>query len=290
MRLRLVLVLCVLAGALAATATGAQAATCGIPADDAPRADIAGWMAQGAEAAGLPGELPVMASLVDAGLKNLSLGDTDAVGYFQMRVGIWNEGPYLGFPDHPALQLQWFIDQALVVKAERVAEGDPNFGRDPAQWGDWVADVQRPAEEFRGRYQLRLDEARQLIALAGCAAPVTTTTTIASPANLSITGAPVTYTATVSPVPDGGTVAFTDGTTPITGCGAQPVISTGTATCQVTYTAAGSHTITAAYFGDAAFTASTSAALTQQVAYQVQLQYGTAKASNSGSTVPVKLQ
>src|SRR5262249_8971913 len=80
---------------------------------------------------------------------------------------------------------------------------------------------------------------------------IATTTAVTSPANPSITGAAVTYTATVSPVPDGGTVAFTDGTTPVPGCGAQPVTSTGTATCQATYTSPGSHTITAAYSGDA---------------------------------------
>jgi YVTN family beta-propeller protein len=117
-----------------------------------------------------------------------------------------------------------------------------------------------------------------------------TTTAVTSAANPSITGAPVTYTATVSPAPDSGTVAFTDGTTPVTGCAAQPVDSTGTATCQLTYTAVGSHPITAAYSGDATYAASTSAALTQQVAYQVQLQYDPAKASNSGATVAVKLQ
>ena len=66
--------------------------------------------------------------------------------------------------------------------------------------------------------------------------------------------------------------------------------STGTATCQVTYTAPGSHTITAAYAGDATYAASTSAALTQQVAYKVQLQYDSTKASNRGSTVQVKIQ
>jgi len=142
-------------------------APCGVPADDAPKADIAGWMAQGAQAAGLPGELPVMASLVETELRNLPPGDSDAAGYFQMRVGIWNEGPYLGFPDHPALQLQWFIDQALAVRLRHVAAGDTTFGSDPARWGNWVADVQRPAAQFRFRYQLRLDEARQLIAMAG---------------------------------------------------------------------------------------------------------------------------
>jgi hypothetical protein len=29
---------------------------------------------------------------------------------------------------------------------------------------EWIADAERPAEQFRGRYQLRLEEARSLIA------------------------------------------------------------------------------------------------------------------------------
>ena len=120
-----------------ALAPAAHAATCGVPADDAPKADIAGWMAQGASAAGLPGELPVMASLTDTGLTNLSGGDRDSVGYFDMRVSIWNTGAYAGFPDNPALQLQWFIDQALIVERQRIAEGDAAVLTDPAQWGEW---------------------------------------------------------------------------------------------------------------------------------------------------------
>ena len=58
-------------------------------------------MAGGAAAAGLPAELPVMAALVDSGLVNLSAGDSDAVGYFQMRLGIWNTGEYEGYPETP---------------------------------------------------------------------------------------------------------------------------------------------------------------------------------------------
>ena len=148
----------------------ARATQCAVPADDAARADIAGWMAQGAGAAGLPGELPVMASLAAAGLHNVPFGDADAVGYFAMRTSIWNSGQYLGFPDHPALQLKWFIDQALAVKGRRIAAGDAGFGSDPAKWGEWIADVMLPPSQLRGQYQPRLDEARQLIA-AGCAAP-----------------------------------------------------------------------------------------------------------------------
>jgi hypothetical protein len=36
----------------------------------------------------------------------------------------------------------------------------------PSQYGDWTADVERPAGQYRGRYQLRLDEARSLLAEA----------------------------------------------------------------------------------------------------------------------------
>jgi hypothetical protein len=140
------------------------------PGDNAARQTIAAWMAGGAHDAGLPGELPVMAALVDSDVRNLNFGDSDAVGYFQMRTSIWNSGDYAGFPDHPTLQLQWFIDQAQAVRQRAIAAGDANYGQDPLTWGNWVADVQRPATQYRGRYQLRLDDARALIA-SGCAAP-----------------------------------------------------------------------------------------------------------------------
>jgi hypothetical protein len=68
------------------------------------------------------------------------------------------------------------------------------------------------------------------------------------PANQPSVGQAVTYTATVSPAPDGGTVNFTDGGASI-GCDAVAVTN-GTATCQQTYTAIGSHSISAAYSGD----------------------------------------
>jgi hypothetical protein len=51
----------------------------------------------------------------------------------------------------------------------RVASGAPPYGSDPNLWGEWDADVLRPALQYRGRYQLRLLEASDLVA-AGCAA------------------------------------------------------------------------------------------------------------------------
>ena len=138
------------------------------PGDDAPKDKIAAWMAGGAIQAGLPGELPVMAALVESDVTNLPQGDSTMAGYFQMRVDIWNSGDYAGFPDHPSLQLQWFIDQAQKARNARYAAGDTAFGTSDTQYGDWVADVERPPQQYRYRYQLRLQDARTMIA-SGCA-------------------------------------------------------------------------------------------------------------------------
>ncbi|MDA0165429.1 C40 family peptidase, partial [Solirubrobacter ginsenosidimutans] len=149
-------------GVAAASIDLTNAAT-GYPGDNASQAELAKWLAKQADAAGLPPELPVMASLVESGVKNLNFGDADSVGFFQMRVGIWNQGAYAGYPEKPELQAKWFIDQALEVKRKAIAGGDANFGKDPAKFGEWIANVERPAAQYRGRYQLRLGEARKLL-------------------------------------------------------------------------------------------------------------------------------
>ena len=132
------------------------------PGDEAPREQIAAWMARAAKERGLPPELPVMASLVESGLQNLSYGDADSVGFFQMRTSIWDQGEYAGYARRPELQLEWFLDHAEAMGEQRVARGQPVD--DPARYGEWIADVERPAAQFRGRYQLRLDEARDVLA------------------------------------------------------------------------------------------------------------------------------
>ena len=70
----------------------------------------------------------------------------------------------------------------------------------------------------------------------------------------------------MSPVPNGGKVSFNDnGTTP-NGCGAVAVsITTGEATCTVTYSIAGQHTVVAAYSGDASYGSSISSPFSQVV-------------------------
>jgi cell wall-associated NlpC family hydrolase len=101
-----------------------------------------------------------MAALVESHLTNLNYGDADSVGFFQMRLGTWNSGDYAGYPDRPELQLKWFLDQAEAVKRQRAAAGKP-LG--PGSYGDWIADIERPAAQYRGRYQPQLAEAHELL-------------------------------------------------------------------------------------------------------------------------------
>ena len=91
------------------------------------------------------------------------------------------------------------------------------------------------------------------------------TTTLASSLNPSIVSNSVTFTATVSGSSPTGTVAFMDGVTTIAGCGAQPVSGAGQAACTTSSLTLGTHSITAAYSGDANNLASVSAALSQVV-------------------------
>jgi hypothetical protein len=96
-----------------------------------------------------------------------------------------------------------------------------------------------------------------------------TTTVTTSSANPAVVGQTVTYTATVwrTGAATGsmiGTVAFTDNAVAIAGCEAVTV-SSGLATCSVTYPLAGAHSIIAAYSGDADDIASTAPAFSEAV-------------------------
>jgi probable HAF family extracellular repeat protein len=121
--------------------------------------------------------------------------------------------------------------------------------------------------------------------------PVTaTSTTLASSADPSIVGGQVTYTASVTPVADGGTIAFKDGATTITGCETQSIDASGQATCQVTHTSVGTRSITAEYAGNANYAASASSPLGQDVAYAIKLLYDPTKAGKGRQIVNLELQ
>jgi hypothetical protein len=87
------------------------------------------------------------------------------------------------------------------------------------------------------------------------------TTTLLSNPNPSTLGGPVTFTATVSPSTATGTVTFKDGPSTL----GSATVTGGQATFLFSSLSAGTHSITAAYSGDANVGASTSPALSQVV-------------------------
>jgi len=96
----------------------------------------------------------------------------------------------------------------------------------------------------------------------------TTTTSLATSVNPSITGNPVTFTVHVVAQFGGtltGTVSFLDGTTTLGMATLTPDANGASATFTYNGLSLGFHSITAMYVGDASFDASTSAALTQHV-------------------------
>jgi hypothetical protein len=93
---------------------------------------------------------------------------------------------------------------------------------------------------------------------------IPTSTALAPSINPVQVGQLVTYTATVSPTPAGGSVAFTDNGSPIAGCASVP-LSGASAACSEIYGPAGGHNIVATYSGFPSFMESTSPTLTEIV-------------------------
>jgi outer membrane protein assembly factor BamB len=103
------------------------------------------------------------------------------------------------------------------------------------------------------------------IQIANTPSPSPTSVGLSSSANPAAAGAPVTFTATISPGPDAGTVDFTDGGAPIAGCVTVAISpASNRAQCTTTFSAVGAHLIRAAYSGDQYYLAS-SGALTETV-------------------------
>ena len=107
------------------------------------------------------------------------------------------------------------------------------------------------------------------------------TTSLSATVAPAVTAQPFTYLATVAPAGARGTVAFTDGGTPISGCAAQLVGPDGVAKCTVNYGERGTHTIQATYSGSGALAPSSA------VMKQLVLTGTTTKVSTASNTVPV---
>ena len=100
----------------------------------------------------------------------------------------------------------------------------------------------------------------------GRVGPPPSTTTLASSFNPSTVGTSVTFTATVTGTNPTGSVAFTDGGNAIGGCSAVALTGSGnarTAPCTTSALSQGTHSIVAAYAGDAGNAASSSSPLSQ---------------------------
>ena len=99
------------------------------------------------------------------------------------------------------------------------------------------------------------------------AAPVASSTALASSRNPAMVGESITFTATVSggSGTPAGTVDFRDGGVAITGCTGLALSGGGTATCTTSGLSQGAHSITARYSGSASYEPSTSATLPQMV-------------------------
>ena len=110
-----------------------------------------------------------------------------------------------------------------------------------------------------------LDNSGQSQAMVATETSATSTTTaLSSSLNPAAEGQTVVYTATVSPVPIGGTISFTDGGSAISNCTLLSA-NTGTATCTVSYARTGVHAIAASYSGADGFSSSTSSSLSELV-------------------------
>jgi hypothetical protein len=91
-----------------------------------------------------------------------------------------------------------------------------------------------------------------------------TATTVASNYNPAGGHDNITFTATTTPSPDGGTVQFDVNGAPVTSCSSQPLTG-GVSTCQVNTLVPGNYAVTAVYSGDTSYLTSTSTAFPEVV-------------------------
>ena len=133
------------------------------PGDDAAQEALARWMARAAALRDVPQELPVMAALAESGLRNLNRRGNPFAGFFSMHRSL-NKGDYRGFPRNPQLQLDWFLDTAVIVRQREIAERRRGLRRRPPTTsgsGSPTSSGRRP--QNRDGYQPYLDDADALL-------------------------------------------------------------------------------------------------------------------------------
>ena len=111
-------------------------------------------IASRAEQEGVDPRLGLIAALTESNLTNIQGGDRDSVGLFQMRTGIWDQGKYKGYQKDVNKQLDWFFDTA-----KRADRG--------SNLGEWAANIERPAAQYRGRYATHMGAATDILRQIG---------------------------------------------------------------------------------------------------------------------------
>ena len=158
-------------GAAVDAAAVAAAAPDAYPGDSAPREQIAAWMA------GQAREARAAAAAAADGLAG-RVGDEEpqlrrrrlASGSSRCASGSGTRAPTPATPRSPSCR----SSGSSIRPRRSSASGSPRASRstDPNQFGEWIADVERPAAQYRGRYQTKLEEANGLLASrARAAAP-----------------------------------------------------------------------------------------------------------------------
>jgi hypothetical protein len=235
-----------------------------------------------------------MASIAMDKAGNVGLGYSLASGgtFPSIRYTGWEVGNPLG-----TLQDETFF----------VAGGGSQTGYN--RWGDYSAMRVDPSDDCTFWYTQEYQASTQVVgwstrigsfrfASCGGQSQTSTTTTLASSLPNSTFGQFVTFTAAVSPSTATGTVNFFDGANSL----GTVALSGGTASLTTSTLNVGTHSITANYSGDAGFTGSTSASLTQTVlagtigtttaltsslnpsAYQQQVTFTATVSPSSGAT------
>ena len=154
---------------VAAGAVDVSAVSDAYPGDDATKEQLAAWMARRREARPPARAAPSWPRSSNRG-EEPQLRRRRPVGFFQMRVGT---GTRATTPATPTTPKSRSSGSSTRPSRQEATHRRGQSVTDPKQFGEWIADVERPAEQYRGRYQLRLDEANGLLAKlgAGAAAP-----------------------------------------------------------------------------------------------------------------------
>ncbi len=154
----------------------------------------------------------------------------------------------------------------------------------------FLAGPQVPTAGFQAVHPTTFQTTVYLQNAAGAPAP-TTSTSVTPPSGTIAAGSPLTVTATVSPIPDGGTVTFTvtQGGVALSACTSPVDVSTsGSATCTFTPATSGTYVVTASFSGTDDFQPSTgTASITVPMSTSTTIAVSATKSRHSQDTLTV---